>query len=199
MNLSQVKIALAAMVLLSSGFGCASAYLITSNPSGAAVSYYDQETQKKVVMGSTPLQYSKSSLPKDRAILMSVELEGYLPAEFPMASTDESRTQVNISLKPDTKGLSKFSRELNVLTQKLFKAQSLIYEKKYHAAILLLDEVLKERSELVVAQVMKGTAFFLLNELPSAVSAWKIALKIEPENPELNRFLSERNIKIPRP
>jgi tetratricopeptide (TPR) repeat protein len=184
------------LVFCSGSLGCATAYQINSVPSEANVYYYDPLNQKKIMMGTTPLNYSKGSIPTENAFILAVEKEGYFPQEFPISLTDEARTTIMVTLKVDPSDGSRETKVLNEVVSRLFHAQDLIYQKKFHAAIVEIDKILKDKPALLQAQVMKGTAYYLLNELPSAIAAWKIALKLDPQHEDLNRFLTEKNISI---
>lgn len=175
---------------------CASTYTIHSTPQGANVYYVEPVSQKKVFLGTTPFSYNKSGLPQQQAFMIQVTKEGFKNQDVPMAATDESKTLVSVRLKPDDEIMTKTSKELNELLKRFFKAQQLIYDRQYHSAIIELDQLIKERPDLVQAYVMKGTSYFLLNETKSAVAAWKVALKLDPENVDLLKFLQEKNVKM---
>ncbi|MEQ1878393.1 MAG: hypothetical protein ABL958_17250 [Bdellovibrionia bacterium] len=147
-------------------------------------------------MGSTPLNYSKSALPTESAFMISLEKDGFLTQEIPVAPTDESKTMISINMRGDPAGSTNANRDLNVVATGLFRAQELIYKKQYQAAVVELDKIIKDKPEIVQAHVMKGTAYFLLNELPSATEAWKKAMKLDPGNEDLTRFLAEKNINL---
>lgn len=175
---------------------CASTYTIHSSPQGANVYYVEPVSQKKIFLGTTPFSYNKAGLPTQQAFMISVTKDGFKPAEVPMAATDESKTLVSVRLKPEDEVMNKTSKELNELLKRFFRAQQLIYERQFHSAIIELDQLIKERPDLVQAYVMKGTSYFLLNEPKSAIASWKIALKLDPENSELLKFLQEKNVKL---
>lgn len=184
------------LILTLVNFGCASSsYYITSNPSGANVYYFDPGTQKKFLLGATPIEYSKSSIPTDGPFMMSFEKEGFHSQEVPVTNSDEAKTVVNVKMKPDPEGV-KDDAVLNGILTRLFKAQGLIFKKQYQAAIIDIDKVIEERPGISQAYVMKGTAYYMLKEMPSAIEAWKKALKMEPNNDELKQFLVEKNIDL---
>lgn len=195
-----MKTLMNSMTLLTLGLGltaCASgSYQMTSEPAGASVFYFDPSTQKRMLVGVTPLTYKKSTIPSDKPFLMSVEMEGYETQETPVAPNDGSKTFMHFKMKPNPKGLKKSDLEINQIVNALFKSQMLIYQKKYQAAVLELDSLLKDRPNLVQALVMKGTAFYMLQDLNSAVEVWKKALALDRNNEQLLKFLEEKNIKL---
>lgn len=185
------------LVLFPGLVGCASgSFYFTSDPPGANVYYYDPLTQKRFLMGATPLTYSKSSVPADKPFMVSVELEGYSPTEVPVAPTNGTKTFLNFTMKKDENGLRKNDIELNQVIGRLFKAQSLLFEKRYQAAIVELDQILKDRPNLVQALVMRGTAYYMLQDMNSATDSWKKALALENNLPDLRKFLEEKSIRL---
>ncbi|MCB9072024.1 MAG: hypothetical protein H6623_00260 [Bdellovibrionaceae bacterium] len=177
--------------------GCASSsYVFSTNPDGATVYYKDPNTNKKLLLGTTPLEYSKSALKDDQAFLIIFEKEGFFPESIPLAPTNEVQTTVNINMKRNPAGLEASSVAVNDVINRLFKTQKLIYQKRYRAAVLEIDKLLEEKSWVTQAHIMKGTAFYLMNELPSAIVSWKKALELDPQNEELLKFMQEKNIKM---
>jgi len=163
--------------------GCASStYHFTSDPDGANVYYFDPVTSKRMLLGVTPLGYQKSSIPDKKSFVISVEKEGYSPEETPVAPNDGTKTFLHFKLKPDKNGLKKSDFEINGVIKSLFRAQEQIYSKKYQAAIVELDKILVDRPNLVQALIFKGTAYYLLQDLNSAIESWKKVLSIEPNN-----------------
>lgn len=173
-----------------------SSYLIHSNPSGASVFYMDQKSQGKQLLGLTPLNYSKSSLPEAEPFVLSFEKEGYLPQQVPIAPTNDSRTTVSTTLKVEPSLAKQPNLEMNKVINRLFRAQEMIYRKRIQSAIVELDQIIQEKPDIVQAHVMRGTCYYILNEMPSAIEAWKTALQLDPDNKELVRFLQEKNVVI---
>lgn len=187
--------ALAVLSLMS--VGCTTtAFHFTSDPPGANVYYFDPVTQKRFLMGSTPLTYSKSSIPNDKPFLVSVEMEGYQSVEVPVAPTNGTKTFINFTLKRDETGLKRTDLEINAVVNRLFKAQMLIFNKRYQSAIIELEQILKERPNLVQAYIMRGTAYYMLQEMNSALESWRKAMALDSNNEELKRFLEENNISL---
>lgn len=176
--------------------GCSSQYIITSSPAGANIYYFDSATEKRFLIGTTPLSYSKSSLPGEKPFLVIVEKDGFASQEVPIAPTDDSRSQIFVTLKVDPSKMKKDDTDLNKYISQLFKAQQYIYKRQYQSALVEIEKVLKEKPELAQALIMKGTSYYLLDELPTAIAAWKSALQIDPNNDDLHRFLAEKNIVI---
>jgi tetratricopeptide (TPR) repeat protein len=176
--------------------GCSSTYQIRSMPDGALVSYTEPSTNRQLYLGTTPLTYSKSALATDRAMVLTIKKEGFLPEMIPLVPTNESNTLINVNLKPDDKSPTKATSEWNAIIARLFEAQRMIYQRQFHAALLELDKIVKDKPDLVQAHIMKGTSYYLLNEMNSAINAWKTALRLDPNNAELLQVLNQMKISV---
>ena len=178
--------------------GCASTYSFTSVPGEVKVYYVDRDTDKKYFLGNTPFQFQKGSLPDDKPFLVTFEKEGYITTDVPVAPINNARTIINVNLKRDPAGTSNTanSREIQEALRSLVKARSFISQTKYHNAIMEIDRVLQKNADLPEAHLLKGTAYYLLRDLPSAREAWKQALKLDPNLEELHSFLKKNNIKL---
>ncbi len=177
--------------------GCSTGrYVFSSNPDGASIYFRDPQTNKKFLLGSSPLEYSKSSLDSKKAFLVVFEKQGYLPTSVPIAPTDEILTTVNVNMEVNPNGLSDASSTINGLVGQLFRTQKLIYQKQYKTAILELDRILEEKPWVTQAHIMKGTSYYLMNEMQSAIESWKKALTLDPKNHELTKFLADKNINL---
>ena len=172
-----------------------SSYLLNSSPSGVSVFHIDDK-QNRELLGETPLAYSKSSLPTEAPFLLSFEKEGFIPQQVPVAPTNDSRTTVSVNMKVDPVLEKQPNAEMNKIIKRIIRAQNMIYKKRIQSALVELDQILKEKPDIVQAHIMKGTCYYILNELPTALESWKVALSLEPDNKELKIFLASKNIVI---
>ncbi len=187
---------IALLILLGGLAGCASNYQVVSTPSGASVFYDDPTNHRQIYMGVTPLAYSKAALPQSESFMLVVTKKGFKTESLPLAVTDESKTVVSVFLKPVDPDDKKQTSEIDSAVSLLLGAQKLLYQRRFHAAILELDKILADKPDLAEAHAMKGTSYYLLNELPSAIASWKTALKLAPNHPEIVRMLDSRGIHI---
>ena len=101
-------------------------------------------------------------------------LLGLVIAEYPVLAT----------LDPVTPGM-KF------LEYKHYVALHQIYDGKYHTAVLTLDEILALDPDDLTALKRLGSAYFSLGRMDEARAAWTAALKIQPHDATLRRFLAK--------
>ena len=66
-----------------------------------------------------------------------------------------------------------------------------IYDGKYHAAVLSLDEILALDPDDLVALKRLGSAYYSLGRMEEARGAWEAALKISPKDKTLKKFIAK--------
>ena len=66
-----------------------------------------------------------------------------------------------------------------------------IYDGKYHRAVGTLDEILALEPNDVLALKRLGSAYFSLGKKARAKEAWERALRLQPEDPTLKKFLAK--------
>lgn len=81
-----------------------------------------------------------------------------------------------------------------LVDQKLHDALSAIYEGRYDVAINKCEEVLRIDPSNVTAIGRMGAAFFLLGEKDKAITLWKRALELEPNNQTAIEYLKQLGV-----
>ncbi len=66
-----------------------------------------------------------------------------------------------------------------------------IYDGKYHRAVGTLDEILALEPNDVLALKRLGSAYYSLGKKTRAKEAWERALRLQPDDPTLKKFLSK--------
>lgn len=69
-----------------------------SQPTEATVYYVNGS--EKVLIGQTPIEYTKAALPSDTPFTIAFEKSGFETREISVAPTDNSLTTISASLKP---------------------------------------------------------------------------------------------------
>jgi len=82
--------------------------------------------------------------------------------------------------------------DMSVVEHKLFMALNHIYEGRYDLAIFDCNEVLELEPGNVTALKRKGSAYFKLNQKQKAKEIWQQALKLDPKDTELKKFLAAK-------
>jgi tetratricopeptide (TPR) repeat protein len=66
-----------------------------------------------------------------------------------------------------------------------------IYDAKYHLAVLTLDEILRLEPNDLLALKRLGSAYYALGLMKEARAAWSAALKLQPDNALLRRYIAK--------
>lgn len=173
----QTRILLVSLLVCSCTTG--SLYRFQSQPSEASVFY--QNGAEKVMIGLTPIDYTKSALPTASSFTLVFEKEGFDPREVVVSPTDNSQTIISTVLKQskDVNSDASLKRVRTVLT-KFFEVQELISRRKFVDALALLTKIEDAESSLPEVHVMRGSIYMLLNDTVQAKNSWEKALKIDP-------------------
>lgn len=163
---------------------CASSYRFVSQPTEATV--YFLNGAEKVLIGQTPIDYTKSALPTDAPFTIQYEKPGFETREISVAPTDNSLTTVNATLKPSKDAAADPSlKKTRSILQKVFAIQELTARQKYVEALSGLNKLEDAEPGLAEVHIMKGSIYFLLNDREQAKKQWEAALKLDPTLDEL--------------
>ncbi|MBN2408008.1 MAG: tetratricopeptide repeat protein [Elusimicrobia bacterium] len=89
---------------------------------------------------------------------------------------------------------------INIVNQKLQEALEFIYDGKYVGAVTVCKEVLELEPRNALAMARMGSAYWAMGHTKSAKDVWKEALRYDPDNKEIKKFLEmdESTSKAPR-
>ncbi len=155
-----------------------SVYRFQSQPSDASI-YYLNGSEKNLV-GQTPIDYTKTSLPNDAPFTILFEKQGYESKEISIAPTDNSQTTISANLKVSKDNMGDAtSKRMREILKKVFQVQELTAQTKYVDALALINKVSEQEPNIAELFVLKGSIYFLLNDQTQARLAWLEALKID--------------------
>ena len=86
---------------------------------------------------------------------------------------------------------------LNMVEQKLQQALEYIYDGKFVSAITLCEEVLDLEPRSVLGLMRLGSAYWAMGNSPKARGVWREALKYDPRNDQLLKFLEMKEKGTP--
>jgi tetratricopeptide (TPR) repeat protein len=169
---------------------CASYYRFQSNPQDAVVSHMNG-TQKNV-LGQTPIDFSKTALPKDTPFVILFEKDGFETKEIAVSPNDNALTTISVSLKPaklpqnDTQ-----VQRIRKTLQDIFEIQELAAKRRFVDALTKLNELQSREPMLVETHVLKGSIYVMLADPLKAREEWEQALKLDPNLEKIRQSLSE--------
>jgi tetratricopeptide (TPR) repeat protein len=161
--------------------GCfsTSLYKFQSQPSEASVYYINGND--KVLIGVTPVDYTKAALPTDVPFTLLFEKVGYESREVAVSPTDNSQTTISTVLKSSKEPFAdQATKRLRGVLQKIFEIQELTSRQRFVDALAALNKL--EESEPNVAEIfaMKGSIYLMLNDTAQTRLQWEKALKVDP-------------------
>ena len=124
-----------------------------------------------LTLAHNALRYADELAPDDGLYNKLLEI---LVAEFPVLAT----------LDPVTPGMKFMEYKQKV-------ALYLIYDGKYHTAVLALDEILALDPENLTALKRLGSAYYSLGRMDKARAAWTAALRLAPGDKTLKKFIAK--------
>ncbi|MEI8027155.1 MAG: hypothetical protein WCI18_12485 [Pseudomonadota bacterium] len=155
-----------------------SVYKFQSQPSDASI-YYLNGSEKNLV-GQTPIDYTKTSLPSDAPFTVLFEKQGYESKEISITPTHNSQTIISANLKVSKDNLGDAtSKRMREILKKVFQIQELTAQTKYVDALALINKVSEQEPNIAELFILKGSIYFLLNDQTQAKQAWLEALKID--------------------
>jgi tetratricopeptide (TPR) repeat protein len=184
----KVRFAIASMTLLFC-WGCASVFVVKSDPLQSDVFVIDRKSGDKKPLGKTPFEMRFSDLRQtvgDETLAgeyftLSVEKQGYAPEQVlvPASRFGTLVTTLDVKLKEGTG--PKEERVAKTLLNHLFLAQKFAKSGQYERAQIELDKILTEAPDFPRALSMRGTIYYLQKNYTESLKWYEEALKVDPQ------------------
>lgn len=178
--------ALILLIAINAFSGCfsTSIYKFQSQPSEASVYYINGND--KMLIGVTPIDYTKAALPSDVPFTLLFEKPGYEAREISVSPTDNSQTTISTVLKASKEPFADAAtKRVRDVLRKIFEIQEMTSRQRFVDALSALNKL--EESEPNVAEIyaMKGSIYLMLNDVSQTKAQWEKALKIDPTMDQL--------------
>lgn len=184
MDIKIFKIVLTAVVFIQSTSSIADELKIATEPPEAELYIRDFGGKIKQKLGKAPyagnIQEITSSYAGSSLFMLTVEKEGYLTQSIALSDLLKSDIAMTINLEP-IQNFDKYKSLDNVVSE-LFEAQKLVRSQQYDSAIEILKKAEEKEKNLSIIPEMIGAAFFLKKENKTALSYYKKAFRLNPEN-----------------
>jgi tetratricopeptide (TPR) repeat protein len=177
---------------------CASSYNFVSQPPGATA-FLKQGNEKKY-LGETPLEFSKSQLPTSDPFVISIEKDGYMPREISILPTNQSQTNVRVSLVANVAGTGDVGlARLRGALALVLDAQEKAAKRNFIGALATLSELEKSEPRLPEIFVIRGSIYVLLKQPADARAQWTKALELDPTLEAIKVRLAQLQTGAPTP
>ena len=173
---------------LLSSTGWAAKLIIKSQPEGAEI--YISVGGKPVRLGATPYEANLTEVMKtyvkSTSFMLELKKAGHNPYRVLMAKTDDVDLELSANLQLD-QAVSNI-KEHDALMNSLFDVQKLVRGKNFKDALMKLDELEKKHPALSIIPEMKATAYYMNKEVENALSYYRRAFALNPDNHDAYRM-----------
>lgn len=162
--------------------------VIKSQPDNAEI--FILQGDKPVRLGVTPYEANLTevvkSYVKSTSFLLELKKPGHSPYRVLLAKTDDVDFELTANLELD-KAVSNL-KEHDALMNQLFDVQKLMRGKNFRDAISKLDDLEKKHPALSIIPELKATAYYMSKDIENALSYYRRAFVINPDNYDAYRM-----------
>lgn len=162
--------------------------VIKSQPEGAEI--FITTNGKPVRLGVTPYEANltevMSTYVKSSSFMLELKKQGHNPYRVLLAKTDDVDLELTANLALD-QAVSNI-KEHDALMNQLFDVQKLVRGKNFRDAIMKLDELEKKHPALSIIPELKATAYYMNKEVENALSYYRRAFALNPDNHDAYRM-----------
>lgn len=166
----------------------ASKLTIKSQPEGAEI--FVTAGGRPVRLGATPYEADLSEVIKNyvksNSFVIELKKSGHMPYRVLLAKTEDVDLELmaNLELDPAVSN----HKEHDLLMNQLFDVQKLIRGRNFRDAIVKLDELETKHPTLSIIPELKATAYYMNKEVENALSFYRKAFALNPENSDAYRM-----------
>jgi tetratricopeptide (TPR) repeat protein len=162
---------------------------IKTEPEGAEI-YLINPSAQPVRIGQAPYESNLdefvNNFVKAESFLLEIRKAGHIPYRVLLARTTQVNLELTANLELDPT-LPKY-KEHDLLMNQLFDVQKMIRTRNFKDAISRLDELEKTHPKLSIIVELKATAYYMNKEVENALSQYRRAFAINPENIDAYRM-----------
>ncbi len=162
---------------------------IKSRPEGAEI-YITDSDSRPVLIGKTPFEADLEDIIKSyvkaSSFLVELKKDGHDPYRVLLARTAnvDMTLTANLELSKNITSL----KEHDLLMNELFDVQKLIRARNFGDAILKLTELETKNPNLSIIPELRATALYLNKDVEAALSYYRKAFAINPDNADAYRM-----------
>lgn len=167
--------------------GCASKFIVKSEPTEAEVFIRNYGSDEKKSLGKTPISLSQAELQEKTKIDPSsgeffeliVEMKDYQTERMLIPSSRLGHLETTVYSK--LKSGQNESRIAQALLQHLFNAQKLANQQEFERAQIELDKALEMDESFTRAMSLRGSIYFLQKRYDESLKWFEKALSVDPK------------------
>lgn len=162
--------------------------VIKSQPDAAEI--FINVNGKPVRLGATPyesnLQDVINNYVKSSSFVVELRKPGHQPYRVLIAKTAEVDMELTANLELD-RAISNI-KEHDLLMNQLFDVQKLVRGRNFQDALSKLSDLEKDHPQLSIIPEMKATAYYMNKDVENALSYYRKAFALNPENSDAYRM-----------
>lgn len=162
--------------------------VIKSQPEGAEI--FITQDGKPVRLGVTPYEANLTEVIKNyvksSSFIIELKKSGHTTYRVLLAKTNDVDFELMANLELD-KAISNL-KEHDALMNQLFDVQKLVRGRNFKDALATLDELEKKHPALSIIPELKATAYYMNKEIESALSYYRKAFALNPDNHDAYRM-----------
>ncbi len=162
---------------------------IKSQPPGADI-YIASNEAKPVRLGNTPFEADLNeivnSYVKANSFVLELRKSGHNPYRLIVAKTTEADLELTANLELD-EAISNI-KDHDLLMNELFNVQKLVRGRNFTDALKQLDALEKKHPQLSIIPEMKATTYYMNRDIENALSYYRKAFSLNPENADAYRM-----------
>ena len=169
--------------------GCASVFVVKSDPLQADVFYLDPKTGDKKPLGKTPLELPTAALKKlvgDQVVAgeyftVTLEKQGFISEKYQIPATRFGTLVTTLDAKLKTGNAPKEEHLARDILNHLFLAQELANAHQYERAQIELDKLLADAPDFARALSMRASIYYVQKKYSESLKWYEEALKADPQ------------------
>lgn len=162
--------------------------VIKSQPEGAEI--FVTAGGRPVRLGATPYEADLSEVIKNyvksNSFVIELKKSGHMPYRVLLAKTEDVDLELMATLELD-EAVSNH-KEHDLLMNQLFDVQKLIRGRNFQDAIGKLTELESKHPTLSIIPELKATAYYMSKEVENALSYYRKAFALNPDNSDAYRM-----------
>lgn len=162
---------------------------IKSQPPGADI-YITSNDSKPVRLGNTPFEADLNEMVnnyvKANSFVLELRKSGHNPYRLIVAKTTEADLELTANLELD-EAISNL-KDHDLLMNELFNVQKLVRGRNFADALKQLDTLEKKHPQLSIIPEMKATTYYMNRDIENALSYYRKAFALNPENADAYRM-----------
>lgn len=176
------------LLVLSTGLSFAGKLSVKSQPEGAEI--FINVNGKLNRVGATPYEANLTDIintyVRSSSFLIELKKPGHLPYRLLLAKTSDVDMELTATLELDP-AISNI-KEHDLLMNDLFDVQKLIRGRNFKDALSKLEDLEKAHPRMSIIPEMKATAYYMNKEVENALSYYRKAFALNPENADAYRM-----------